>query len=62
MIFKSDIEEIKELPNFSIIRATETWQQAGACYVQIQTMAKKHHIPRQGIGKNGNTNRLAGLW
>ena len=28
-----------------IIRATETWQQAGACYVRIQAMAKKHHIP-----------------
>ena len=27
-----------------IIRATETWQQAGAYYVRIQAMAKKHHI------------------
>ena len=26
------------------IRATETWQQAGAFYVRIQAMAKKHHI------------------
>ena len=26
------------------IRATETWQQAGAYYVRIQAMAKKHHI------------------
>lgn len=27
-----------------IIRATEVWQQAGAYYVRIQAMAKKHHI------------------
>ena len=27
-----------------VIRATETWQQAGAYYVRIQAMAKKHHI------------------
>ena len=27
-----------------IIRATATWQQAGAYYVRIQAMAKKHHI------------------
>jgi predicted GNAT family N-acyltransferase len=27
-----------------IIRATETYQQAGAYYVRIQAMAKKHHI------------------
>ncbi len=26
------------------IRATETWQQAGAYYVRIQGMAKQHHI------------------
>ena len=44
MIFESDIAEIRELPNFSIIQATETWQQAGAYYVRIQAMAKKHHI------------------
>ena len=43
-IFDSDIVEIEELPNLSIIRATETWQQAGAYYVRIQAMAKKHHI------------------
>ena len=43
-LFESDIAEIQELPNFSIIRATETWQQAGAYYVRIQAMAKKHHI------------------
>ena len=27
-----------------ILRATETWQQAGAYYVRIQAMARKHHI------------------
>jgi predicted GNAT family N-acyltransferase len=43
-LFESDIVEIKELPSFSIIRTTETWQQAGAYYVRIQAMAKKHHI------------------
>lgn len=32
------------LEDIQIIRATETWQQAGAYYVRIQAMAKKHHI------------------
>ena len=27
-----------------ILRATENWQRAGAYYVRIQAMAKKHHI------------------
>ncbi len=27
-----------------VIRATNTWQQAGAYYVRIQAMAKAHHI------------------
>lgn len=27
-----------------VMRATEIWQQAGAYYVRIQAMAKKHHI------------------
>ena len=31
-------------PRMEVIRATETWQQAGAYYVRIQAMAKKHHI------------------
>ena len=44
-LFESDIAEIRELPGFSVIRATETWQQAGAYYVRIQAMAKKHQIP-----------------
>ena len=35
---------IKEDMNLEIIRATERWQQAGAYYVRIQAMAKKHHI------------------
>ncbi len=30
-----------------IIRATQTWQQAGAYYVRIQAMAKQHNIPLQ---------------
>ena len=41
---ESDIRDIDELPNFAVLRATETWQQAGAYYVRIQAMAKKHHI------------------
>ena len=47
MLFESDIAEIRELPAFSIIRATETWQQAGAYYVRIQAMLRKHHISLQ---------------
>lgn len=43
-LFAPDIAEIRPLPNLSVIRATETWQQAGAYYVRIQAMAKKHHI------------------
>ena len=43
-IFESDIAVIEELPDMDIIRATEVWQQAGAYYVRIQAMAKKHHI------------------
>ena len=27
-----------------VLRATETWQQAGAYYVRIQAMARQHHI------------------
>ena len=30
--------------DLKVIRATETWQQAGAYYIRIQAMAKKHHI------------------
>ena len=44
LIYISDIREIRLLPGMKIIRATETWQQAGAYYVRIQAMAKKHHI------------------
>ena len=32
------------LSELTVLRATETWQQAGAYYVRIQAMAKKHHI------------------
>ena len=45
IIYISGIREIRLLPEMKIIRATETWQQAGAYYVRIQAMAKKHHIP-----------------
>lgn len=44
LFFERDIAAIEPLPNLSIIRATETWQRAGAYYVRIQAMAKKHHI------------------
>ena len=30
---------------YRVLRAAETWQRAGAYYVRIQAMAKKHHIP-----------------
>ena len=30
--------------NIQVVRATETWQQAGAYYVRIQGMAKQHNI------------------
>ena len=36
--------DLRERPGFEILRATELWQQAGAHYVRIQAMAKKHHI------------------
>ena len=36
--------EKEEPSELKIIRATETYQQAGAYYVRIQAMAKKHHI------------------
>ena len=44
IFYEKDIARIEPLPNLAIIRATETWQQAGAYYVRIQAMAKKHHI------------------
>lgn len=44
MLFENDIVKVEELPDLSVIRAAETWQQAGAYYVRIQAMAKKHHI------------------
>lgn len=31
--------------NVTILRATQTAEQAGAYYVRIQAMARKHHIP-----------------
>lgn len=44
MIFESEIAKIEALPSLAILRAEKTWQQAGAYYVRIQAMAKKHHI------------------
>lgn len=43
-IFESDAARIETLPDLRVLRAEETWQQAGACYVRIQAMARKHHI------------------
>ena len=44
VLFQDGIRKIEPLPDLAIIRATETWQQAGAYYVRIQAMARKHHI------------------
>ena len=44
LLYESCIDSIEERPDICVIRATETWQQAGAYYVRIQAMAKKHHI------------------
>lgn len=44
-LYVSGIREIERLPDLEIIRASETWQRAGAYYVRIQAMAKKHQIP-----------------
>lgn len=35
----------RAVPVLRVLRATETWQQAGAYYVRIQAMARQHHIP-----------------
>ncbi len=44
VFFPSDIAKAEALPHMAVLRAAETWQQAGAYYVRIQAMAKKHHI------------------
>ena len=41
--FASQILKVEALSNLCIIRATQTFQQAGAYYVRIQAMARKHH-------------------
>ena len=46
-LFESDIGQIRELSRVAVHRATETWQRAGAYYVRVQAMAKRHHIPLQ---------------
>ena len=43
-IFEDEIREIDIISGIRVIRAEQTWQQAGAYYVRIQAMAKKHHI------------------
>ena len=43
-VFEKDIEKLEVLSGYKVIRAEQTWQQAGAYYVRIQAMAKKHHI------------------
>ena len=45
LVYAGEIREIVPLPRLEVLRAAETWQQAGAYYVRIQAMAKKHHIP-----------------
>ena len=45
VFFAGDIAGLEALPRMAILRAEETWQRAGAYYVRIQAMAKKHHIP-----------------
>ena len=45
LIPESGIQQIVPLPQFAVLRAAETWQQAGAYYVRIQAMARKHRIP-----------------
>ena len=44
LIYAGIIDSIEERPEICVMRASETWQQAGAYYVRIQAMAKKHHI------------------
>ena len=55
LVYSSQIKEIKHLPDINIIRATETWQKAGAYYVRIQAMAKKHHISLKAEFDNHDT-------
>ncbi len=59
LICESGIAEIVPLPDLGVLRATELWQQAGAYYVRIQAMAKKHQIPlfREFDGHDGPDTR-----
>ena len=43
-IFEDEIDKAEVLPDIEVIRAQQLWQQAGAYYVRVQAMAKKHHI------------------
>lgn len=44
MVYRDGNGAAEEKTELAIIRAMETWQQAGAYYVRIQAMARKHHI------------------
>lgn len=44
VFYASGIRNIEPLPHVAVFRACETWQRAGAYYVRVQAMAKKHHI------------------
>ena len=44
LIYAGCVEMIEEAAEIAVIRATETWQRAGAYYVRIEAMAKKHQI------------------
>ncbi len=43
-IFEDEIEKAEVLSGMEVIRAEQLWQQAGAYFVRVQAMAKKHHI------------------
>lgn len=45
VFYARDIGKLEPMPNLAVLRADETWQRAGAYYVRIQAMARKHHIP-----------------
>ena len=44
-LFETDIAQIRVLSGFALLRATETWQRAGAYYVRIQAMAGARRVP-----------------
>lgn len=44
LFFEDEKKEIEIMKGMEVIRANKLWQQAGAYYVRIQAMARKHHI------------------